>query len=88
MTSHIQLRNEPTQPPTTQPTSQLANGVVPIRRGEPMKIELFVNWVHFLREFGTNLRKESLAPRVIVNSEALKEGFRTNEGPARRNQNS
>ena len=38
-------------------------------------------------EFGTNLRKESLALREIVNSETLKEGFRAIEGPARRNQN-
>ena len=53
-----------------------------------MKIEFFVNWEHFLKEFGTNLRKESLAPREIMNSETLKEGFRSIEGPARRNQNS
>ena len=53
-----------------------------------MNIKLFVNWGHFLRKFGTNLRKESLVPREVVNCEALKEGFRTSEGPARRNQNS
>ena len=42
-----------------------------------MKIRfVFVNWVHLSRKFGTNLCKESLDPREIVNTEALKEGFR------------
>ena len=53
-----------------------------IRRGEAMKIKLFVNWVLFLKTFGTNLRKESQAPREILHAEALKAGFRTSGGPA------